>query len=281
MDLCVGGELFEKVVEAGRFDEGQAAVVMLQIFRVVHYLHENHICHRDLKPENFVFQEKGAPASKKGLQTLKLIDFGLSTRFNDDTILQTKTGTPYYVAPQVLAGKYDQRCDIWSCGVIMYVLHCGYPPFYGEADVDVLSKVRLGNYSFNAADWKGVSDDAKNLIRMCLKMNPKDRFTAEQCLSYTWLERMASEEVEEEAATESKEAPAPVEEAKEEARKEATAESKEASPLVEETTEEVEEKTMTESREAPPSVEEVKDEVQEEGTSEPVEAPTPVEQVIS
>lgn len=82
--------------------------------------------------------------------------------------------------PQVLAGKYDQLSDMWSVGVIMYVMLCGYPPFFGETDAEVLAKVRLGNFSFNAADWKNVSEDAKNLIRMLLKMNPRDRYTAEQ-----------------------------------------------------------------------------------------------------
>merc|ERR1712039_491697 len=106
-------------------------------------------------------------------------------------VLTTKAGTPYYVAPQVLAGKYDHLSDLWSCGVIMFVLLCGYPPFYGETDADVLSKVRLGNFSFNAADWKNVSEDAKNLIRMLLKMNPRDRYTAEQALNHEWIKNKA------------------------------------------------------------------------------------------
>merc|ERR1719326_342248 len=106
-------------------------------------------------------------------------------------VLTTKAGTPYYVAPQVLAGKYNQASDLWSIGVIMYVLLCGYPPFFGETDAEVLSKVRLGNFSFNAADWKNVSDDAKELIRMLLKMNPKDRYSAEQALNHTWIKDKA------------------------------------------------------------------------------------------
>jgi calcium-dependent protein kinase len=81
--------------------------------------------------------------------------------------------------------------DLWSCGVIMYVLLCGYPPFFGETDAEVLSKVRLGNFSFNAADWKNVSEDAKNLIRMLLKMNPRDRYTAEQTLNHEWIRNKA------------------------------------------------------------------------------------------
>lgn len=187
MELCTGGELFDRIIEAGHFTEVQAAILMQQIVRAIYYMHESHVCHRDLKPENFLFMTK-EPIEKT---LLKIIDFGLSCQFAPDQVLTTKAGTPYYVAPQVLAGKYDQLSDLWSCGVIMYVLLCGYPPFFGETDAEVLSKVRLGNFSFNAADWKNVSEDAKNLIRMLLKMNPRDRYTAEQTLNHDWIKNKA------------------------------------------------------------------------------------------
>merc|ERR1719221_686955 len=150
-------------------------------------MHENHVCHRDLKPENLLFATK-EPIEKS---LLKIIDFGLSCKFEADQVLTTKAGTPYYVAPQVLAGKYGHESDLWSCGVIMFVLLCGYPPFFGETDSEVLVKVRLGNFSFNPADWKNISEDAKNLIRMLLKMNPRDRFTAEQALNHDWIKNKA------------------------------------------------------------------------------------------
>jgi calcium-dependent protein kinase len=187
MELSTGGELFDRIIDAGHFTETQAATVMQHMFRAIFYMHENHICHRDLKPENFLFANKD-PIEKSAL---KVIDFGLACKFAQDQVLTTKAGTPYYVAPQVLAGKYDQSSDLWSLGVIMYVVLCGYPPFYGETDADVLAKVRLGNFSFNAADWKSISEDAKNLIRMLLKMNPKDRYTAEQALNHVWVRNKA------------------------------------------------------------------------------------------
>jgi len=187
MELCVGGELFDKIIESGHFTEVQAATLMKQIVRAIYYMHENKVCHRDLKPENFLFTTKEDISNN----TLKIIDFGLSCKFEKGQVLQTKAGTPYYVAPQVLAGKYDELSDLWSCGVIMYVMLCGYPPFFGESDAEVLSKVRLGNFSFNAADWKNVSEDAKNLIRMLLKMNPRDRYTAEQSLNHEWIKNTA------------------------------------------------------------------------------------------
>merc|ERR1719238_1729049 len=187
MELCAGGELFDRIIECGHFTEVQAANLMQQIVRAMYYMHENHVCHRDLKPGNFLFMTKDS--IEKNL--LKIIDFGLSCKFDTNQVLTTKAGTPYYVAPQVLAGKYDQLSDLWSCGVIMYVMLCGYPPFFGETDAEVLSKVRLGNFSFNAADWKNISEDAKNLIRMLLKMNPRDRYTAEQALNHEWIKNKA------------------------------------------------------------------------------------------
>mmetsp|Transcript_86985 Transcript_86985/g.188216 ORF Transcript_86985/g.188216 Transcript_86985/m.188216 type:complete len:543 (+) Transcript_86985:237-1865(+) len=158
-----------------------------QMLRALAHLDGMSICHRDLKPENFLFMTK--ESIEKNF--LKIIDFGLSCKYEVGQVLTTKAGTPYYVAPQVLAGKYDQLSDLWSCGVIMYVMLCGYPPFFGETDAEVLSKVRLGNFSFNAADWKNVSEDAKNLIRMLLKMNPKDRYSAVQALNHEWIKNKA------------------------------------------------------------------------------------------
>jgi len=183
MELCTGGELFDRIIEVGHFTEPQAATLMQQIVRAIFYMHEQHVVHRDLKPENFIFLNKD-PIEKS---LVKIIDFGLSCYFKPDQVLTTKAGTPYYVAPQVLAGKYDQLSDMWSLGVIMYVLLCGYPPFFGESDADVLSKVRLGNFAFMPNDWKNVSEDAMNLIRMLLKMNPRDRYTAEQALNHVWV----------------------------------------------------------------------------------------------
>lgn len=187
MELCSGGELFDRVIAMGHFTEVQAAIIMQQIIRAIYYMHENHVCHRDLKPENFLFLTK-EPIENN---LLKIIDFGLSCKFAPGQYLTTKAGTPYYVAPQVLQGKYDQSSDIWSCGVIMYVLLCGYPPFFGDTDNEVLSKVRIGSFTFSPQDWKGISEDAKDLIRLLLKMNTKDRATAEQALNHVWIKHKA------------------------------------------------------------------------------------------
>lgn len=187
MELCSGGSLLERVIDAGQFTEVHVARLMQQIFRALYYIHTNQVCHRNVIPDNFVCWTK-QPLDKS---VLKLIDFGLSCKFEKDQVLTTQVGTPYYVAPQVLAGKYTFIADLWSCGVIMYLLFCGYPPFYGHSDAEVLSRVRLGNFSFNIQEWKNVSEDAKNLIRMCLKMNPRDRYTAEQALNHVWVKNKA------------------------------------------------------------------------------------------
>jgi len=184
MELCSGGELFDKIISAGHFTELQCAIIMKQMLRCIYYLHDNGIMHRDLKPENFLFVEKDEPVEKS---TLKIIDFGLSCKFVPGDFKSTKAGTPYYVAPQVLAGKYDQGCDVWSCGIIMYIMLCGYPPFYGENDTDVLAKVRIGTFTFVQADWKHVSTDATELITKMLKKDPAQRFTAAQSLEHTWI----------------------------------------------------------------------------------------------
>jgi len=189
MELCTGGELFDRIIDAGHFTEVQAAIVMRDIIRAIFYCHEIHVCHRDLKPENFLFTSEAKIGSDKCL--LKIIDFGLSCKFTEDQVLTTKAGTPYYVAPQVLAGKYDNMSDLWSCGVIMYVLLCGYPPFYGDTDADVLNKVRAGNVQFNKADWSNVSEDAKGLIKSLLTMNPKQRCTAQAALENNWIKNKA------------------------------------------------------------------------------------------
>jgi len=187
MELCTGGELFDRIIELGHFTEVQAAIVMQQMLRAVYYMHMNRFCHRDLKPENFLF------ATKEPIEQthLKIIDFGLAFEFTKDVPMTTKAGTPFYVAPQVLEGKYDQAADLWSCGVIMYVLLCGYPPFWGDTDKKVLQKVSKGSFSFNRDDWKNVSEDAKTLIRNLLKYSPKERITAEQALNDEWVREHA------------------------------------------------------------------------------------------
>jgi len=189
MEICSGGELFDRIVEEaekhdGRaFTEPQVAEYMQQILGAMQYLHSHSFVHRDIKPENFLMQNKEETAA------IKVIDFGLAKSWAPGSPpMTTKAGTPYYVAPQVLlSGGYDNKCDIWSCGVIAYILLCGYPPFYGDRDEDILKAVKSGKFDFPSPDWDDVSKVGKDLITNMLTMDPVRRPTAEALLAHDWL----------------------------------------------------------------------------------------------
>ncbi|CAE7625893.1 CPK2 [Symbiodinium microadriaticum] len=190
MEICSGGELFERIVAesekhdgARAFDERGAATYMQQILGAMSYLHKNNFVHRDIKPENFLMQNTDANAE------IKVIDFGLAKHFvpGSSSPMKTRAGTPYYVAPQVLSGAYDEKCDIWSCGVICYILMCGYPPFYGEKDKEILAMVKKGEVKFDPADWSDVSSDAIEFIKLMLTYDPRQRPSASTLLMHKWL----------------------------------------------------------------------------------------------
>jgi len=142
-DLCTGGELFDKIILERQFRETKAADTMKQIFNAVNFCHLNHIVHRDLKPENILYD------SKKVNSVIKLVDFGISGTFKHNEKLRSKLGTPYYIAPEILEKNYNEKCDIWSCGVILYIMLCGYPPFNGANNEAIMEKVKIGKYGFN------------------------------------------------------------------------------------------------------------------------------------
>jgi len=187
MEICSGGELFERIVRDGRFSEPQAAAVMQQVLRAICYMHKQGVAHRDLKPENFLLQNQDPIEDN----VVKIIDFGLSGKYEAGKPMKTRAGSPYYVAPEVLGSLYDNKCDIWSVGVILYIMLCGYPPFQGKNDAEVLQKVSLGLYEFRPQDWRYVSEDAKVLITCLMKKSPVDRFAAEQALRHTWIAHKA------------------------------------------------------------------------------------------
>jgi len=187
-ELCTGGELFDRIItktqsEEGHFSEKDAAKLVRDILDAINYCHtEKQIVHRDLKPENFLY------LTDKDDSPIKIIDFGLS-RHDDQNmgIMKTKVGTPYYVAPEVLRRQYTKSCDIWSIGVITYILLCGYPPFYGDNDTQIFSAVRAGDFDFPSPDWDEISQNAKDFICALLKMDPSQRLSAEQALLHKWI----------------------------------------------------------------------------------------------
>lgn len=183
MELCTGGELFDRIVDEAPtgFDEVKAAKYIRQILASLAYLHAQSFAHRDVKPENFLFVSEAADAS------LKIIDFGLACRFKPGEPMSTKAGTAYYVAPEVLKGSYNHKCDIWSAGVISFILLCGYPPFAGETDPEILKMVREGQFEFRSPEWDGVSQGAMNLVTQMMTVDPELRISADALLLSPWL----------------------------------------------------------------------------------------------
>jgi calcium-dependent protein kinase len=192
-ELCLGGELFDRLDEQPdyHYTEAECARLIKQMLCAVRYLHSKGIIHRDLKLENFLFSSS-APDSE-----LKMIDFGLSKHFQYGEIQQQAVGTPYTVAPEVIRGRYDERCDIWAIGVIAFLLLSGDPPFGGCGGPEPLMQVRAnilnGAFEFEPAEiWDLVSDSARDFINALLVTNPKLRPTAMDAQKLSWLTEWAN-----------------------------------------------------------------------------------------
>ena len=185
-ELCKGGELFDEIVTKVQFSEKEAATIIQQILQAVSYCHNLGIVHRDLKPENVLID-------KELNNTLKIIDFGTSVQFDKQKeVLKTTHGTSYYIAPEVLQKKYDERCDVWSIGVILYILLSGKPPFDGDNDDEITEQVRIGKYNLEGGVWTVVSADAKNLINKMLTYKYSERVTARKALEDPWFTNASS-----------------------------------------------------------------------------------------
>eukprot|EP01018_Ginkgo_biloba_P015765 Gb_38179 [translate_table: standard] len=182
MELCEGGELFDRIVARGHYTERAAAVVTRTIVEVVQLCHKHGVIHRDLKPENFLF------ANKKENSPLKAIDFGLSVFFKPGERFSEIVGSPYYMAPEVLKRNYGPEVDVWSAGVILYILLCGVPPFWAESEQGVAQAILRGLLDFKRDPWPKISENAKNLVRQMLEPDPKLRLTAQQVLEHPWLQ---------------------------------------------------------------------------------------------
>jgi len=181
LELVDGSELFDKIVDRGNYSEKDAANIVKQIVKAVKYLHQNTIVHRDLKPENLLSQGEGDD------EIVKVADFGFAKNFSEEE-LGTSCGSPGYVAPEVLTeDTYTNAVDMWSVGVIIYILLSGYPPFYDEAPKKIFEKITNVKYDFDDPAWENVSDSAKDLITKLLVKDPKERLSAEQCLKHPWL----------------------------------------------------------------------------------------------
>ncbi|CAE8591875.1 unnamed protein product [Polarella glacialis] len=181
MELCTGKELFERLAERRWYSEFDAARVSRQMLDAVSYLHSQNICHRDLKLENWLY-ENPHPEAK-----LKLCDFGFGQIVEPHMKLTAALGSLFYVAPEVLEGSYGLPCDMWSVGVICYMLLSGVPPFDGKTDADVTAKIRQGRFASTGKRWEGLSETANHFVRSLLRKDPYERLTAAEASQHAWL----------------------------------------------------------------------------------------------
>ncbi|KAL5577759.1 hypothetical protein UlMin_019458 [Ulmus minor] len=181
MELCAGGELFDRIIAKGHYTERAAASICRSIVNVVHICHFMGVMHRDLKPENFLLSSKDENA------LLKATDFGLSVFIEDGKVYRDIVGSAYYVAPEVLRRRYGKEIDIWSAGVILYILLSGVPPFWAETEKGIFDAILQGDIDFDSQPWPTISSSAKDLVRKMLTQDPKKRITSTQVLEHPWL----------------------------------------------------------------------------------------------
>ncbi|KAK8509477.1 hypothetical protein V6N13_061891 [Hibiscus sabdariffa] len=182
MEICAGGELFDRIIQRGHYTERKAAALTRTIVGVVEACHSLGVMHRDLKPENFLF------VNKQEDSLLKAIDFGLSIFFKPGERFTDVVGSPYYVAPEVLRKRYGPEADVWSAGVILYILLSGVPPFWAENEQGIFEEVLHGDLDFDSDPWPSISESAKDLVRRMLIRDPRRRLTAHEVLCHPWIQ---------------------------------------------------------------------------------------------
>merc|ERR1719183_955723 len=190
LELVTGGELFDRIIDRGHYSEKDASIVLADVVNAITYLHETGIVHRDLKPENLLYQSNDE--TSKEYNTIKVADFGLAKVMSGTggDAMTTTCGTPGYVAPEVLemnSGGYGPEVDVWSMGVILYILLCGFPPFYDESNAVLFQLIKKGQYSMPSPYWDEVSEGAKDLVKKMLTVDPKKRIACKDVLAHPWV----------------------------------------------------------------------------------------------
>jgi len=188
LQLITGGELFEKIVEKTFYTEKDASKVIRQILEGLQAMHNHQVVHRDLKPENLLLSTNDDDAD------VLITDFGLSAVLPEDgdKLLHDAVGTPSYIAPEILIALdtpqgYSYEVDVWGVGVIMYILLCGFTPFFGEDDDEIYDKIEEGEYSFPSPYWDKISSEAKDLIQQCFILDRNERITINDMLKHPWI----------------------------------------------------------------------------------------------
>ena len=187
MEYCGGGELFDKIVKSN-LTEIQCAYIMYQILSAVNYCHKMKIIHRDLKPENILIKK-----DEDGFYRVKVCDFGTSKAFKTGDTQKQLVGSAYYIAPEVIQKKYNSKCDLWSCGVILFVLLTKKPPFGGRTDAIIMQNIQVGKYKEELLDK--YSPYAKELVKLLLEKNIKKRINAETALNHPWFDVFKCKEI--------------------------------------------------------------------------------------
>ncbi|KAF7811719.1 calcium-dependent protein kinase 11 [Senna tora] len=181
MELCAGGELFDRIIQKGHYSEKEAVKLIRTIVGVVEACHSLGVMHRDLKPENFLFDCTGEAAQ------MKATDFGLSVFYKPGQVFSDVVGSPYYVAPEILCKHYGPEVDVWSAGVILYILLSGVPPFWAETEPGIFRQILQGKLDFQSEPWPSISDSAKDLVKKMLERDPKKRISAHEVLCHPWI----------------------------------------------------------------------------------------------
>ena len=181
-EFCQEGELYNEIKAKAPFTEELSAYYIREILLAVHYCHNMKIVHRDLKPENILIVQR----MKNGFHPIKIIDFGTAKVFSKTKKEHLLIGSAYYIAPEVLNKNYNEKCDLWSCGVILYFMLCGKVPFNGKNEKELFENINKGKYDLESYPWGIISENAKDLIKKLLILDTKKRLSAEEALKHSW-----------------------------------------------------------------------------------------------
>jgi calcium-dependent protein kinase len=187
MELCKGKEIIHQMGNCGFIEEKKVTYVIFKVLLAIAHCHNRGVTHRDLKPENILFD------SMKKDAEIKILDFGLSRKYDKEQKMHSILGTPYYVAPEVLKGEYDEKCDIWSIGAMTYLMLCGEPPFNGNSNNEIFKKIVKENIKFKSLLWKNISNNAKDFVKICLSKNSNKRPSAQEALNHIWFSNVKNE----------------------------------------------------------------------------------------
>ncbi|KAG7370871.1 protein kinase [Nitzschia inconspicua] len=190
MELMAGGDVFDRILDMNNYTEKDARDLFIVLLESIEYMHEKGIAHRDIKPQNIFLD------SKDSHSRIKIGDFGFAKKVHTPKSLTSRCGTPSYVAPEILKNQpYDQSCDMWSAGVVLYVMLCGYTPFSDESQEKMFERIKLGDWKFDPDDWSHISDEAKDLIKHLMDTNVDHRFTASQALKSRWITGLSDKQL--------------------------------------------------------------------------------------